>query len=157
LLRGAHHHAVVPAHAQRRDPSRGAQALPRRGGPRLQLRDVGARPAGDAVSIAAATVRVRRGADRRRRGALRRADRPRAPPLHEARRRRLRLSHPRRVMDTASHEPEAEVARLTRRVDRERRARLEAEAIAEQATRELYRDRELLYAITRAANEADSA
>ncbi|HEV7735583.1 MAG TPA: response regulator [Candidatus Binatia bacterium] len=52
-----------------------------------------------------------------------------------------------------------EVARLRARLERERRARLEAEAIAEQGTRQLYerqRELELLHQIADAANGAPS-
>ena len=52
-----------------------------------------------------------------------------------------------------------ELARLGRRVDRERRARLEAEHVAEKETRALYerqRELELLHRITAAANGATS-
>ncbi len=55
--------------------------------------------------------------------------------------------------------PDSDVPRLTRRLDRERRARLEAEAIAERGLRNLYeRQREisLLEGIAVAANEASS-
>src|SRR5688572_7129701 len=54
---------------------------------------------------------------------------------------------------------QAEHERLRRRLEREHRARLEAEAIAERGTRELYdRQRELalLNAVTDAANAADT-
>ncbi len=52
---------------------------------------------------------------------------------------------------------ETEVARLTKRLDRERRARQEAEAISERVTRELYehqKELELLQSIAVTANEA---
>ena len=58
-------------------------------------------------------------------------------------------------------EPELrrDLARATLRVDRERRARLEAEHLAEKKTRALYdrqRELELLHRITDAANGATS-
>src|SRR5438128_12552615 len=55
------------------------------------------------------------------------------------------------------NEPEALEISLTKRVERERRARLEAEAIAERGMRDLYakqRELSLLIAIAGAANEA---
>ena len=53
----------------------------------------------------------------------------------------------------------AELARLRQQAGRERKARLEAERIAEQATRQLYDEKAsllLLQAITGAANEANT-
>lgn len=61
-------------------------------------------------------------------------------------------------MDGTRPDPQATIARLTRRLDRETRARLEAEAQYERGLRELYRhqqDIQLLEAVATAANNAD--
>jgi hypothetical protein len=60
-------------------------------------------------------------------------------------------------MASASEVTDIELARLKRRLDRERKARAESEAIAERALRELYKKQkevELLQIIAVAANEA---
>src|SRR5262249_37499299 len=60
-------------------------------------------------------------------------------------------------MANASDETDIELARLKRRLDRERKARAESEAIAERALRELYKKKkeiELLQIIAVAVNEA---
>jgi hypothetical protein len=60
-------------------------------------------------------------------------------------------------MASASDVTDIELARLKRRLDRERKARAESEAIAERALRELYKKQkeiELLQIIAVAANEA---
>lgn len=60
---------------------------------------------------------------------------------------------------TSTHDLLAEVERLTRRLERERAARLEAERLAEQGMRELYekqRQAQLLEAIAGAANQSVS-
>ena len=62
-------------------------------------------------------------------------------------------------MTAATEDAAAEVARLKRRLERERRSRLEAETIAERGLRELYekqRQLQLLEAIAVAANESSS-
>jgi diguanylate cyclase (GGDEF)-like protein len=62
-------------------------------------------------------------------------------------------------MTTATEDAAAEVARLKRRLERERRSRLEAETIAERGLRELYEKQgqlQLLEAIAVAANESSS-
>ena len=86
-------------------------------------------------------LRARRGIHSRRRFPLRRAGDARPATLRPPRRRSLHYPlhvHPEQLltpMDTPLH-PDA--ATLERRLRRERAARREAEAIAEQATRELY-------------------
>lgn len=60
---------------------------------------------------------------------------------------------------TSAPNPEVEIARLKKRLERERQARLEAETIAEQGLRSLYekqQELELLESIAVAANQANS-